>query len=155
MWGAARITGIENCVFGSNVHIGNNAFIRAEGGLRIGDNTHISRNLLLYTINHRYNGRRLPYDEEIVHRPVEIGRNVWIGMNVCITPGTKIGEGAIIGMGCVVSGEVPPLAIVGSEKWRILARRDEAEYRELEMAGEYGGADGIKFEESKLESKKL
>ena len=64
-------------------------------------------------------------------------------MNVCIAPGTEIGEGAIIGMGSVVSGHVPPLAIVGSQKWRILDYRDKEHYEMLESKKAYGGRDGV------------
>ena len=108
----------KNVVIGNNVHIGDNAWIKGQGGLTIGDNCHISRNFTLYTVNHRYEGNRLPYDEQLVKKPVVIGRNVWIGMNVCVVPGTTIGDGAIIGMGTVVSGDVPSRSIIGSEKWR-------------------------------------
>ena len=140
--GEFRISGVSAIRLGSNVHIGPNAFIRGEGGLQIGDNTHISRNLVLYTVNHRYEGTRVPYDEHLVHAPVSIGRNVWIGMNVTVAPGTVIGDGAIIGLGTSVFGEVPPGAIIGSEKWRILGHRDPERYRALDEVGEYGGADG-------------
>ena len=143
--GSLRISGHKNIVLGKNVHIGEGAFIKGEGGLVIGDNTHISRNLLLYTTNHQYEGKRLPYDEKLVVKPVVIGQNVWVGMNVSIAPGTTIGEGAIIGMGTVVSGEVPPLSIIGSEKWRVLGRRDEVRYRTLETQKSYGGPSGRSY----------
>jgi acetyltransferase-like isoleucine patch superfamily enzyme len=146
IWGRVSISGHANIVLGNNVHIGKNAFIKAEGGLKIGDNTHISRNLVLYTMNHRYDGERIPYDETHVLKPVEIGKNVWIGMNVCVAPGSKIGDGAIIGMGTVVSGIVPPMAIIGSEKWRTLGFRDEAHYQELDNQGSYAGPNGFQYE---------
>lgn len=143
--GRMRISSPEHIELGKNVHIGDNAFIRAEAGLRIGDNTHISRNLVLYTINHDSHGTRLPYDEGFVKKPVEIGRNVWIGMNVCIAPGSVIGDGAIVGMGTVIAGEVPSLSIVAGQKWRIIGERDAAHYQQLEAEGLYGGPDGKPF----------
>jgi acetyltransferase-like isoleucine patch superfamily enzyme len=140
--GPIRLSGAEFLTIGANVHIGENAFIRAEGGLWIGDNTRISRNLVLYTISHRYDGQRLPYDEGWTKKPVTIGKNVWIGMNVTIAPGTTIGDGAVVGMGTTVSGTVPPLSIIGSEKWRQIGQRDADHYRVLEEAGSYGDPDG-------------
>jgi len=140
--GPITITGVENMILSKNVHIGGGAFIRAEGGLTIGDNTHISRNLLLYTIYHRYDGDRVPYDDQMLRRPVVIGRNVWIGMNVCVAPGTTIGDGAIVSMGAVVSGDVPALAVVGNQKWRVLKTRDAGGYQRLEDAEAYAGPDG-------------
>ena len=136
------LSGHKSIVLGENVHIGSGAFIRADGGLQIGSHTHISRNLLLYTRNHDFRGSRLPYDENSIERPVNIGRCVWIGMNVCVAPGTSIGDGAIIGMGTTVSGTVPPLAIVASSKWTIVGERDQAEYERLEAMGSYGAAGG-------------
>jgi acetyltransferase-like isoleucine patch superfamily enzyme len=141
--GPIQLFGVEHVEIGRNVHIGENAFIRAEGGLTIGDNTRISRNLVLYTMNHRYEGLRLPYDDGRDHAAVTIGKNVWIGMNVCITPGTIIGDGVVVGMGTTVSGTVPPLSIIGSQKWRLLGQRDAEHYRQLEEAGAYGDPNGL------------
>ena len=141
--GRITASGLRNIEVHDNVHIGNNAFIRGEGGLVIGANTHISRNLVLYTINHDFHGRCLPYDDNQIEKPVVIGKNVWIGMNVCIAPGTQIGDGAIIGMGCTVFGDVPAKAIIGNQKWRVLGNRDDEHYERLESQQLYGGANGI------------
>jgi maltose O-acetyltransferase len=146
VWFSSRpvhLSGAGQVHIGSNVSIGMHPYLRAEGGLTIGDNTKISRNLLLYTVNHDIEGIRLPYDDRVVPKPVSIGRNVWIGMNVCIAPGTTIGDGAVVGMGTVVSGTVPPLGIIGSAPWRIIGERDEEHYRRLEAEGRYGGRSGV------------
>lgn len=129
-------------ILGNNVHIGSNAFFSAMGGLCIGDNTHISRNVTIYTNNHNYEGEALPFDDKFVDKPVFIGKNVWIGMNVSITPGVTIGDGAIIGMGTVVSKDVPPFAIVGSEKYRILKFRDKKHYFKVLQNERFGGVNG-------------
>lgn len=139
--GPIRITDPSKVFIGHNVHIGENAFISSEGGLVIGDNTHISRNLVLYTINHQYKqATLLPYDSRLEKKPVTIGRNVWIGMNVCVAPGTTIGDGVIIALGTVVSGTIPPLTIVGNQKWRVLGYRDLEHYQQLETEQSYGSA---------------
>jgi acetyltransferase-like isoleucine patch superfamily enzyme len=147
--GKVKVSGAQFIEIGENVHLGENAFIRAEGGLMIGDNTHISRNLVLYTVNHQYKGACLPYDQTTVKKAVAIGRNVWIGMNVCITPGSKIGDGSIIAMGAVISGEVPPLSIVGNQKFRILGDRDAQHYQTLDQAQAYGGVNGHPLENAR------
>lgn len=130
---------------GENVHINDNCYIKSEGGVTIGDNTHISRNLLLYTVNHDFNGAALPYDEKMITKSVTIGKNVWIGMNVCIAPGTTIGDGAVIGMGTVVSGNVPPLSIIGMQKWRSIGNRNLEHYSLLENNKRYGGINGLLY----------
>lgn len=140
----------ESVALGNNVHIGGNAYFRSEGGLTIGDHTHISRNCTIYTQNHQMHGSVLPYDADMVDRPVAIGRNVWIGMNVNIVPGVRIGNGAIIGMGAVVTKDVPDLAIVGGSPAKIIGNRDAAHYSACEQASAYGGPSGVQLEPEKL-----
>lgn len=142
-WGEGHfISGAENLELGENVHINANSFIKAEGGIVIGDNTHISRNLTMYSVNHNYNGSLLPYDNSFVYKNIDIGKNVWIGMNVSIAPGSVIGDGCIIGMGTTVSGNTPPLSIVGSPKCVILKQRDKEHYDDLDSNSLYGGING-------------
>lgn len=140
--GICRITGCENIEIEPNVHIGDNAFIRGEGGLFIGENTHFSRNLVIYTHNHDYEGQALPYDHHFRLRPVRIERNVWIGMDVIVLPGAVIGEGAIVGAGSVVSGKIEPFAIVGAVPPDVLKYRNRAHYQKLDSQKKYGGKNG-------------
>lgn len=140
--GRVRLNGGDAVVLGSNVVINDNADIRGEGGLTIGDNTKIARNVVIYTINHRIDGERLPFDEGRVERSVSIGRNVWIGANVCIAPGTSIGDGAVVAMGAVVSGTVAPMSIVAGGPMRVIGQRDVEHYQRLDAEGTYGGLDG-------------
>lgn len=123
-------------------NIGKNVFIRANGGLFIGENTHISRNFVCYTMNHDYEGKRLPIDDNDIYKPVHIGKNVWIGMNVVVAPGTVIEDGVIVGAGCVVAGHVPALSIIGNPKYRLLKKRDKEHYERLEREEKYGGISG-------------
>ena len=134
---------MDSIEIGNNVHIGDNAFIRGEGGLCIGDNTHISRNLLLYTMNHDYEGELLPYDSNMRYRPVTIGKNVWVGMNVTILPGAVIGNGAIIGAGAVVAGNVEEAGIYGACLAKKIKSRNLDHYKSLEETGKYGGVNGF------------
>lgn len=140
--GRIHVTGAENVYLGNNVHIGHNAWIRGEGGLIIGDNTHISRNVTIYTVNHDYHGDVLPYDQTLLKKSVKIGANVWVGMNVSIAPGTRIGEGAIIGLGATVSGDVAPLSIISNQKYRTVRFRDKKHYAEKKKKRLFGGRNG-------------
>ena len=140
--GRFRVTAPNNLHVEGNVHINANAFLRAEGKIFIGENTHISRNLVVYSMNHNYTGALLPYDSEKLLKPVKIGPNVWIGMNVTITPGVSIGEGAVIGMGTVVSRDVLPLAIVGSPPLRVLKQRNSEHYEGLRDRKRFAGMSG-------------
>lgn len=137
-----QITGPQSVRIGNNVHINRGAFIRGEGGLVIGDNVHIGRNLVIYTVNHNYEGRVLPYDHTLLKKAVVIGKNVWMGVNVTIVPGVTIGEGAIVGAGTVVAQDVPSLAIVGMQPMRIIKYRDQDRYAQLDSKRHYGGVNG-------------
>lgn len=144
--GPCEVTAPHRVEIGDNVHINQNAFIRAEGGLAIGSNTHIARNLVVYTMNHNFEGERLPYDDTALAGPVTIGANVWIGVNVSIAPGVTIGEGAIIGMGSVIATDVPARAIVGTNPLRVLRERDADHYAATVSAGRFGGMAGFPLE---------
>lgn len=141
-YGTFKFNNPESVILGKNIHIGRGFFIRAEGGLYIGENTHISRNLMLYTHNHNYEGTRLPYDNSFIFKPVKIGKNVWVGTNVIILPGSTIGDGCIVGAGSVVSGNFEDLCIIGGNPARKINYRDESHYSSLENKKLYGGVNG-------------
>lgn len=128
---------------GNNVHIGEDSYFHAEGGIQIADNVHISRRVVIYASDHDFrNSSRLPYDEKRKWAQVSIGRNVWIGMNAQILPGVSIGEGAIVAMGALVTRDVPKFAIVGSPTARSIGTRDENHYRKLLERSSIGGVNG-------------
>jgi acetyltransferase-like isoleucine patch superfamily enzyme len=142
-------------VIGNNVHVGAGCYWHTDGGLIIGDNTHISRNVTIYTSDHNYEGQCLPYDNSRVYKQVTVERNVWIGMSVSITPGVTIGEGAIIGIGAVVTKDVAAHSIVGNQPIRQLNIRDFAHYDTLNKKLRYGGVNGRLIEkEEQIEFRK-
>ncbi len=65
-----------------------------------------------------------------------VGNDVWIGHEATIMPGARIGDGAIVAAKSVVTGEVPPYAVVGGNPARIIRKRfpDEQVAMLLEMA---------------------
>ncbi|MBO5887114.1 MAG: acyltransferase [Bacteroidaceae bacterium] len=125
---------MQNISIGNHVWIGHRCNLDGSGGLSIGDGTIIARETEILTRNHYFQGadlQEIPYDKRFINKAVTIGENVWIGIRAIITPGVNIGEGAVIGAGCVVTKDVPPLAIVGGNPFRILRFRDEKQYYEL------------------------
>lgn len=137
--GSVIIGGLENLKIGNYVRIGKGAYFDCTGGLTIGNNVQLSRNILIYTSNHDINSGSIPYGPNYVYKPVIIGDSVWIGMNVIITPGTIIEDGAIIGMGTVVSGVVPKGAILVGAKARIVGYRNVDEFDRKVLGKEYFG----------------
>ena len=134
---------------GNNVFVGENSSFSTAGGLVIGDNSHLSRNITILTSNHDYKGSRLPYDEHYTLKPVIIGKNVWIAHGVIVKPGVHIGEGAIIGAGAIIEKDVPQLAIVSGLN-KVVKYRDENHYNHLEKQKLYGGLNGRKLEEEEI-----
>lgn len=122
------ISGFDRLKIGNNVSLGTGGFIRADGGLTIGNSVVISRNVVIYTTSHNYEGNKLPFDNTNIHSSVTIEDNVWIGMNVTISPGTVIREGAIIGLGTTVWGEIQKGEIVGSVKPKVIKVRNKEHY---------------------------
>ncbi|WP_305154047.1 DapH/DapD/GlmU-related protein [uncultured Duncaniella sp.] len=111
--GFGRFTSPERIKIGDYCRIGNNAHFHGSGGLKIGNNVQISRNVTIYTANHNFNSAtHLPYDNTELYGFVTIGDNVWIGMNVSILPNVTIGDNAIIGMGAIITKDVAPRSIV-------------------------------------------
>lgn len=132
------ISCLRNLEIGDHVWIGEGFYAKAEGGIRIGSGTIISRNVEIWTSNHYYDAddlQMIPYDRRMVRKPVEIGPNVWIGSRVIILPGVTIGEGAVIGAGAVVAKDIPPCAVAGGNPAKVLKYRDKKIYDELKAQG--------------------
>lgn len=63
--------------------------------------------------------------------PVTIGDNVWIGSDCIILPGVTIGDGSVVAAGSVVTGNVPPRAVVGGVPARVIRQLSAEEQRQL------------------------
>ena len=114
---------------GTSLH---SAFIQGTGGVTIGEYVHFGHKLTIYSANHRFEGAEaLPYDAELIKKPVIINNYAWLGANVCVVPGVTIGEGAIVALGSVVTKDVPPLAIVGGNPAVVIKHRNKEEYERL------------------------
>lgn len=141
----------HNVSLGNNVHIGEDCFFVATGGIIINDHCHLSRNVTIYSANHEYMGNAIPYDDKFVCAPVILGRGVWIGRNVNILPGVKIGNGAIIGMGTTVSKDVGDYEIVISSQQRSVKTRDEDKFKYLYKRKKFGDKDGFVLSNSQIQ----
>jgi len=125
--GDVKIYYSDGLQLGDDIRIGFGSFLFALGGISIGSNTQVSRNVVIYSANHDTESSAIPYDDQYLLKPVKIGKSVWIGMNVLILPGVEIGDGAIIGMGTVVSKNIlPGEIVVGASQRTVKCREMEA-----------------------------
>jgi acetyltransferase-like isoleucine patch superfamily enzyme len=121
-------------------------FLNARGGgITIGDNTHLARDVVIYSYSHNHRGEALPYDDTAIDGAVHIGQNCWLGMGVKVKPGVTIGEGVIIQLGTIVTEDVPPLALYGMQRGHVFGMRDKEHYNRLVKEGAFGGANGVKI----------
>ncbi len=60
----------------------------------------------------------------IYKRDVRVGHNVWIGYGACILRGVTVGDNSVVGTSAVVTGDVPPNAVVGGVPARVMRMRE-------------------------------
>ena len=113
---------------GSGASLNHNVTLTASNGrIVIGDDALIGPNVVVRAANHEYSDIDRPIRVQ-GHRfgVVEIGNDVWIGANAVVTSGARIGDQAIVGAGSVVTGDVPPRAIVAGVPARVIGQRGGA-----------------------------
>lgn len=113
---------------GGEISLGNNIGISGSTiysmcKISIGDNCLIGANCKIIdndfhplALNKRQNNQL----EDIIKRPIFIGRNCFIGMNTIILKGTTIGENCVVGAGSVVCGTFPDNTIIAGNPARII-----------------------------------
>lgn len=143
------ITIPKMAIVGQNVHIGPNGYFDTLGGLIIGDNVHIERNVTIITSERNFGGA-LPHDEKYQIKQIIIKENAWIGMHVILLPGVTVGEGAIIGPGSVISKDVPPMSIAGNPPLHLAGKRVEKKYSQLLMQNKFRDKTGLPFRNTEL-----
>lgn len=113
-------------IMGRGCQISTGCFFGArELGLTLGDDVLISPNCTILTGTYRFDQLGVPLpDQGTENKATRIGHRVWIGSNSVVLAGADIGDDVIVSAGSVVSGKVPPNAIVlGNPAKTIFTRR--------------------------------
>jgi len=138
VWWNFHLVHPERLSFGEGTVLNGECYINAQGGVRFGRFCHVGKGLTVYSSNHNHQSEvTIPYDEQDVLKPVEVGDCVWIGANVSLLPGATIGAGAIVSMGAVVRGDVPRCAIVAGNPAKVVGSRDAETFERLYAAGAF------------------
>lgn len=121
----------KQTVLGKNTNF-NGMIIKGVGSVTIGDYFHSGVGCLIISSIHNFDfGKKIPYDDTHIEKPVVIQNNVWFGDRVIILGKVTIGEGAIIQAGAVVIKDVPAFAIVGGNPAQVFKTRNIEHYNEL------------------------
>jgi acetyltransferase-like isoleucine patch superfamily enzyme len=133
---------------GDGVYIGKYCTIETDGV--IGANSMIANNVGIigrYDHDHRSIGRTIrqapwigdpDYEGAGKGLQADLGEDVWVGFGAVVLSGSTIGRGAIVAAGSVVSGAVPPYAIVAGQPARQVGVRfdpDEVAAHETALYG--------------------
>ena len=99
----------ERLELGDQVDIGEFTHIRANGGVRIGNQVLIAAHVTITTREHPV---ELPRWSVTSDAPIAIEDDVWIGAGAVVLPGVTIGRGAVVAAGAVVTASVEPYTVV-------------------------------------------
>ena len=103
-----RVVFGRNCAISSFCCVGSSyADIIAGDNVRIGPHVYISAT----SRNYRRKDK-LIVEQGFADKGVRIGSDVLIGAHSVLVDGCEIGDGAVIGVGSVVTGKIPPYAVV-------------------------------------------
>lgn len=116
----ARGTG--KITIGNDVGI-SGATIYAVDDISIGNHCRIGANVKIVDNDFHpidAEARRVEDREQIMHRPIKIGNDVFIGMNAIILKGTELGDGCVVGAGAVVSGKYGPNCVIAGNPAKVI-----------------------------------
>lgn len=123
------VTTIENpggVSIGDNVWIGKNISLYGCNGIKIGNDVIIAKDVSLISGNHKYSDKTKKINNqnmELGKSPITIGNDVWIGEKAIILKSVNIGEGCVVGAGAVVTKDVPPFSVVAGNPAVIIKQR--------------------------------
>jgi acetyltransferase-like isoleucine patch superfamily enzyme len=101
--------------------VGEYTVIRGQGGVTIGDRVYTSPMTQIIAVNHVFDNPQQPFTAQgITAQGIVIEDDVWLGAAAVITDGVRVGKGSVVAAGAVVTGDVPPLTVVGGVPARVL-----------------------------------
>jgi maltose O-acetyltransferase len=117
------------CDYGSNISIGEDAFINYDcvfldcNRITIGREVQIAPSVQIYTATHPLDAatRRSKLEFAL---PVVIKDGAWLGGGVIVCPGVTIGENTVVGAGSVVTRDLPPGVLAVGNPCRVLRSLD-------------------------------
>lgn len=100
--------------FGAGCAIGSfNHIAAGQADIIAGDHVRLGPHVTIIGTSREYRRRdRLITEQGYLDRGIRIGSDVLVGANAVLVDGCEVGDGAVIGVGSVITGKVPPYAVV-------------------------------------------
>ncbi len=128
----ARIEGVSQynskryspkIILHDGVSIQQNCHITCAEKIEIGENTALASNVTVTDIDHPYQNISIPIErQDLIVKPVSIGRDCKIYNNAVILQGSSIGNHCVVGANSVVKGHFPDYSIIVGIPARIVKR---------------------------------
>jgi acetyltransferase-like isoleucine patch superfamily enzyme len=132
------ISGIGEITIGDRTTIGHNSVLVSRERIDIGNDCMLAAFCYVLDVDHEFGDPDTPIpDQGLRVKPVVIGNDVWVGAGTIILRGVTIGDGAVVAANSVVTGDVPPYAVVGGIPARIVKDRRE---EQLDQGAVRGGS---------------
>ncbi|MCP9927891.1 putative colanic acid biosynthesis acetyltransferase [Cyanobium sp. CH-040] len=106
-------------VVGDHCWLGEHAWFDNLAPVTLGDRVCVSQGAYLCTGNHDF--RSPGFEQRLA--PIQVGDDVWIAARAVLAPGTVVGPGAVIALAAVVSGTVPPGALLRGNPAAVVGQR--------------------------------
>jgi acetyltransferase-like isoleucine patch superfamily enzyme len=97
----------KTVALGDHVVISHGCMLLGEGGLSIGDYTHLGPGVVVTTQFGDSRSDPCVPDPIMRYAPVSIGRGCWIGIGAAVMPGAQLGDRCIVAPNAVVFGRWP------------------------------------------------
>ncbi len=109
---------------GHDSTMGNDCFVGAAGGIRIGNYVVIGQNVRFHSENHEFHDRnKMICEQGVTNKGILIGDDCWIGAGAVILDGVHIGKGCVIGANTLVNKNIPEYSIAVGNPVRVIGKR--------------------------------
>jgi acetyltransferase-like isoleucine patch superfamily enzyme len=135
---ASIVSYVKNVYAGVDTCPGLNpgCYIHAVNKIYIGDYTQIAPNVGLMSGNHNLYDLR----EQILGKPMIIGKYCWLGMGVVIMPEVELGDFTIVGAGAIVTKSFPQgYCVIAGNPARLIKELDPEQCIRYKNEIEYNG----------------
>ncbi|MHB1155514.1 MAG: LbetaH domain-containing protein [Phycisphaerales bacterium] len=104
---------------GDGTHIDRNVHLYNHHGLDIGERCTISQGVFLCSTSHDYTVTTMP----IIGKTIVVEDDVWLCADAFVAPGVRIGRGAVVGARAAVFADVEPWTVVGGNPASFIKNR--------------------------------